>query len=226
MKLHPKLSTNKYSFLIEGLNSKSIPHSQLLIKDHKKPKQDGRFPMRLVIPATNFTATFLKIGYLGMKRILDEHKVNYAKYTIVQACDLKERSEQLNLTADKVMLMLLDINSMYPLICVHLIWKALDYYRHKLAASARKQVHKCMEIVKFGIRSTLIYFQDKYYKYSRVADITTSGKCIGLAIGGYKSAILIDLVASYLLTMTAEHFTDTIICGIYRDNGLVVFDKR
>eukprot|EP00957_Ditylum_brightwellii_P007300 554564-Ditylum_brightwellii.AAC.1 len=43
-----------------------------------------------------------------------------------------------------------------------------------------------------------------------------------LAIGGYKSAFLADLVASYLLEMTGKKFIKAQYKGIYRDNGLTV----
>eukprot|EP00957_Ditylum_brightwellii_P211448 15366177-Ditylum_brightwellii.AAC.1 len=43
-------------------------------KDHKALEEDGSFPTRLVIPATNFTATSSKLGYLGIKQILDDNK--------------------------------------------------------------------------------------------------------------------------------------------------------
>ena len=46
----------------------------------------------------------------------------------------------------------------------------------------------------------------------------------GLAIGGYESAFLADLVASYLLEMTKNHFTNTRYHGIYRDDGMIVFN--
>ena len=61
----------------ESLKTKSIPTPKLLIKDHKKPNKNGEFPRRLVIPETNFTATFAKFGYLGPKAILNNHQVNY-----------------------------------------------------------------------------------------------------------------------------------------------------
>eukprot|EP00957_Ditylum_brightwellii_P130385 9946172-Ditylum_brightwellii.AAC.1 len=75
------------------------------------------------------------------------------------------------------------------------------------------------------MQNTLIRSQDKYYKYNGVAgNNTVTDKDIGLAIGGYKSAFQSDIVASCLFKMTTEHFTHTIIQGIYRDNGLVVFN--
>jgi hypothetical protein len=45
----------------------------------------------------------------------------------------------------------------------------------------------------------------------------------GLAIGGFESAWLADVVASYLLENTCSHFNgNTVYRGIYRDDGLVV----
>eukprot|EP00957_Ditylum_brightwellii_P075750 5756855-Ditylum_brightwellii.AAC.1 len=63
------LTKNEQDFLQEGIAYKAIPQPQLLVKDRKEPEEDGSFPTRLVIPATNFTATFLKLGYLGIKKI-------------------------------------------------------------------------------------------------------------------------------------------------------------
>eukprot|EP00957_Ditylum_brightwellii_P137108 10454105-Ditylum_brightwellii.AAC.1 len=57
-KVKQLLTKNKRDFLQEGITSKAIPQLQLLVKDHKKPEEDGSFPTRIVIPATNFTATF------------------------------------------------------------------------------------------------------------------------------------------------------------------------
>eukprot|EP00957_Ditylum_brightwellii_P128012 9762853-Ditylum_brightwellii.AAC.1 len=77
-----------------------------------------------------------------------------------------------------------------------------------------------MMLVKFGMKSTLICFRDKYYKCKGAAGASTDKEDIGLAIGDFKSAWLANLVASYLLEMTENHFTRTITKGIYRDDGL------
>ena len=79
------------------LARQAILSPKLRIKDHKTINKKGGFPTRLVIPATNFTATFSKIGYLDIKRCLDKGKVNYSRDSIVQASDLKERLEELGL---------------------------------------------------------------------------------------------------------------------------------
>eukprot|EP00957_Ditylum_brightwellii_P086480 6580452-Ditylum_brightwellii.AAC.1 len=83
--------------------------------DHRPPEEDGSFPTRPVIPALNFIATFSKFDYLGIKQVLDDNKVNYSRFTIVQALDLKERLEGLGVRRCDVTMMLLDIENMYPL---------------------------------------------------------------------------------------------------------------
>ena len=47
-----------------------------------------------------------------------------------------------------------------------------------------------------------------------------------LAIGGYKSAFLADLVASYLFKKCSNQSKEVLWKGIYRDNGLLVFKGK
>eukprot|EP00957_Ditylum_brightwellii_P154230 11737092-Ditylum_brightwellii.AAC.1 len=94
---------------MENLNSRAIPEPQLLIKDHKKLQKDGHHPTRLVIPATNFAATFSKICYMAIKKIFDDNGVRYAKYTIERASDLKTKLEKLKLKQNDITIMSLDI---------------------------------------------------------------------------------------------------------------------
>ena len=86
----------------KSLATRAIPSPKLLIKDHKKINENGEFPTRLVTPATNFTATFSKIGYLGIKVCLDRRKVNYSRNSIVQTSNLKETLEELGLKKEEV----------------------------------------------------------------------------------------------------------------------------
>ena len=83
------LLVKEETFVRQSLAMRAIPSPKLLIKDHKTINENGEFPTRLVIPATNFTANFSKIGYLGIKRCLDKVKVNYSRNSIIQASDLK-----------------------------------------------------------------------------------------------------------------------------------------
>ena len=71
--------------------TREIPSPKLLIKDHNTINEKGEFPTRLVVPATNCTATFSKIDYIGIKIILDKAKVKYSCVSIVQASNPKER---------------------------------------------------------------------------------------------------------------------------------------
>ena len=85
-----KISKKEVGHINESLKIKAIPTPKLLIKDHNKLTSMGEFPTRLVIPATNFSATFAKIGYLGLKNILEKNEINYTKFTIIQASQVKE----------------------------------------------------------------------------------------------------------------------------------------
>ena len=77
------LSVKEEEFVRQSLATRAILSPKLLIKDHKTINENGKFPTRLVIPATNFTVTFSNIGYLGIKRCLDKVKVNYSRNSIV-----------------------------------------------------------------------------------------------------------------------------------------------
>ena len=78
-----------------------------------------------------------------------------------------------------------------------------------------------MELIPKRMSSTLICFNVEYYEYHGGEKSEQ-----GLAIGGYESAFLADLVASYLLEKAKAHFYPTIYHGIYRDDGLVVFKGK
>ena len=58
---------------------------------------EGEYPNRLLVPATNFTATFSKLGYKGIKAILDKNDINYSEYTITQVSHLKIQLEELHI---------------------------------------------------------------------------------------------------------------------------------
>eukprot|EP00957_Ditylum_brightwellii_P138356 10546051-Ditylum_brightwellii.AAC.1 len=108
------ISTDEFNFIQESLTSKAIPQPQLLVKDHKPVETSGDFPTRFVILATNFTAALSKLGYLGIKEVLDEHNVNHNKHMIIQASDLKEKLEKLTLNEKHARVISLNIKNMYP----------------------------------------------------------------------------------------------------------------
>jgi hypothetical protein len=82
-KLLPIISEKEAWFPQQSIRSKAIPTPKLLMKGHKDPDELMNYPTRLVVPANNFTSAFPKLGYMGIKKISDDNKINYKKRTIV-----------------------------------------------------------------------------------------------------------------------------------------------
>ena len=57
-----QLSKSEVGHINKSIKMKSIPTPKFLIKDKKKLNTSVKFPTRLVIPATKFTATFTNVG--------------------------------------------------------------------------------------------------------------------------------------------------------------------
>eukprot|EP00957_Ditylum_brightwellii_P089493 6814718-Ditylum_brightwellii.AAC.1 len=149
------LSPSEFGVLREGIASRAIPQPQLLIKDHKDQEPNGDYLTRLVIPATNFMATFSKVGYMAIQKVLDCNKVNYNRFTIVHSSGLKENLEGLKLTKNDVTLMSLDIKNMYPSIRVKLIKKVLKFYSRSLSPEDKQKLELGMEMIQFGMKNML-----------------------------------------------------------------------
>ena len=98
----------------QSLATRAIPSPKLLIKDHKTINEKGEFLTRLVTPAAKFTATFSKIGYLGIKRCLDKGRVNYSRDSIFQASKMKERLKELGVNREVITISSVDAINMYP----------------------------------------------------------------------------------------------------------------
>ena len=86
----------------------------------------------------------------------------------------------------------------------------------------KSKVLQCLELIKFGISNTIVTFHENYYLIDR--DVEADDR--GLTIGGYKSAWLADLVDAYVLEKTKDLFSDMHYYGLYRDDGIIVFDQR
>eukprot|EP00957_Ditylum_brightwellii_P164781 12546355-Ditylum_brightwellii.AAC.1 len=185
-KLKPILAKGSMDFLNEG------------------SKRQGRECGLSHVPSDtcdNFYGKVLKIGYLGIKRVLDNNKVNCMTFTTIQASDLKETLETMKLKKDKV-----------------------TYYTHNLPKEDKKTIDTYLEMIKFGMQSTLIQYQGKYYAYKRVVKgRMMEAEDIALAIGACESAFCTDIVASYFFKMTEISFLQLKQRRIYSDNGLVIF---
>ena len=82
---------------------------------------------------------------------------------------------------------------MYPSIKLATIKKAVRYFARTLIRENKKTINLCLDLIQFGMSSTLISFDGEYYEYHGVEREEK-----GLVIGGYESAFLAELVASYL----------------------------
>jgi hypothetical protein len=193
----------------------------LLIKDHKPCDKMGDFPTRLIVPAAHFVASFGKVGYLGLAKIFSKHGIVVDRFTITQAADVKLALEKLGLHQGDVTIVSLDVENIYPSVTYHLIARAVRWFARDLPGEAFDAVLTCLSMIQFGMSHTPLTFGGKYFEYTG-GETEVSNR--GLAIGGFESAWLADVVASYLLENTCSHFDgNTVYRGIYRDNGLVVF---
>eukprot|EP00957_Ditylum_brightwellii_P079148 6019382-Ditylum_brightwellii.AAC.1 len=78
-------------------------------------------------------------------------------------------------------------------------------------------------MVQFGMKNTYVSFQDKYFVYKGAAKgANLTNEDVALAIGGYKSAFLANLVALYLFEMTGSKFIKAKYKGIYREDDLTM----
>ena len=78
-----------------------------------------------------------------------------------------------------------------------------------------------LDLIHFRISSTLVFFDGKYYEYHG-GEIKEQG----LAIGGYESAFLANLVASYIFDKSRAFLNLTTYHVIYSYDGLVVFKGK
>ena len=103
----------------------------------------------------------------------------------------------------------IDAVAMYPSIKFPLVKKAISYFTRNLPKSQQSNVKLCLKLIAFGMSSTLLTFEDKYYEYGEKGIKTK-----GLVIGGYESAFPADLVASFLLERYSNQFKEVLWKGI------------
>jgi len=109
---------------------------------------------------------------------------------------------------------------MYPSCKFKAVKAAVKHYASTLEDHERASVSKCLDILGFSMGNTLVSFQDQYYEYGGDADQDNRG----LTIGGFESGFLSDLLASFLLDKLNFLFNDSIFHGLYRDDGIIIFN--
>ena len=183
---------------------------------------DEKFPTRLVVPATDFGSGIGDTAYKGIKFIMDKNEINYKQKTIIQASDLKDKLEGLGIKNNEHTIVSMDIEVMYPSVSFRMVEKAVVFFLKDCPEEDKQLARRCLDMLKFGMGNTLITFEGKYWECGGDKDVYNKG----LTIGGYESAWLADLVAAYVLENTQSFFEEAKFDGIYRDDGLVVFNGK
>jgi hypothetical protein len=97
---------------------------------------------------------------------------------------------------------------------------AIRHYSSHLPPLQQEKAKRCLDILEFSMVNTIVSFRDKYYKYG----VDPNPNRHGLTIGGFKSAFLADLEATYIIKklhhLLEQHirFIDT-----YCNDGIIVF---
>ena len=85
--------------------------------------------------------------------------MNYLCFSIVQASDLKEILEEKKVVREEVTLT--SVN-MYPFIRLATIKKAVRFFARTLTTATKKTINLFLELIRFGMTSTLICFDREY----------------------------------------------------------------
>ena len=204
------------------IKSCGVPTPKLLVKDHKKQDPHGNCPTRLVILASNFIAAIPHLGCQGIKNLLEEFKIPCVDRIIIQASDLKETLEAMNLHESECTLASIDAENYYPSVRFKLIRKAVNYSAAPLPAAKKRIIQDCLEMIQFGMRHTFLNFQGEHCEHDPWEDPEEKR----LSIGAHESAWLADLVIAYVLEKTQEclHPQDMLkFCG---DDGWAIFRRK
>jgi hypothetical protein len=107
-------------------------------------------------------------------------------------------------------------------ICRTLNWWYKVYVRG-LHGQHCERTKKCLEILKFSVGNMIVSFLDKYYKYK--VDPNPDKK--GLTIGGFESAFLAELKASYIFNKLKHIWVKHVrFLGTYCNDKIIVFNGQ
>ena len=99
--------------------------------------------------------------------MFDKTKVNYSRFSIIQASNLKKILEQLWINRDEVTIASVDAINMYTTIKLLTGKKSVMFLKRKLTAATKKTIKLYLELIILGMISTLIHFDGEYYEYHR-----------------------------------------------------------
>ena len=211
-----KISKNESKYLTEALRSKHVPEIKLNIKDHKKIRDTGNYPSRLIIPCSCFCSCFSKIGYLSLKGIFEKNQVTF-KHLIKDTKSAKIEIDELSLTGVPLAkIFLIDVVEMYPSINWELILRAVDYFSNNFDSNDQLKIKEALRVLKFGMERVVCKFGTELYRY-----VGKTEGIVALTQGAYESAWISDMVISYIFEMNKGLINEIAQYGkIYRDDGL------
>eukprot|EP00957_Ditylum_brightwellii_P189236 14403764-Ditylum_brightwellii.AAC.1 len=125
--------------------------------------------------------------------------------------------------------MLMDIVNMYPSCKLKLIKHAFCYYGQNLQPKEKSTIKKFIEMIAFGMKSTLIRYKDEYFNYKGVVGENkndTNKDENGLLIGLYEAAFCADVGTTYVYEMNKKILDKLRFSGAYRDDRLTIFNEH
>ena len=150
------------------------------------------------------------------------NNIQFERLNIKQAFDVKSQLEKMEINIERNTVILLDIKDMYPCIKIGMIEKEVKYVSRGLPKYQKMIIETAIKLMKFRRRSMILIFDRKYYELGRMEDKDDKG----MEIGSLDSAFVSDLVAAYiLLELVRMYINDTRCIKIYRDNGIVVWNR-
>ena len=76
---------------------------------------------------------------------------------------MKKELESLPLREDNCTIISIDVVNMYPSVRISLIKRAVKYFTKDLEREDKLKINDFLKMIEFGMNSTLITFQGKYY---------------------------------------------------------------
>jgi hypothetical protein len=119
------------------------------------------------------------MGYLAIKRIFEDNNIPFMKRIIINASDLKQKLETLNLNSANSTIVSIDAEDYYPSVHFKLVRKAAEFYSSSLSIDNPHVIRRCLDMIAFGMSLTLFTFQDVYYEYDGAEDPDDRGLSIG-----------------------------------------------
>jgi hypothetical protein len=125
----------------------------------------------------------------------------------------------MNIDRDSSTIVSLDIKEdMYPQCRSRAVKAAVRHFARQLPELHQEKVKRCLDILQFSMGNTTAS------KTSTMSTESTPPNCRGLTIGGFESAFLADLEATYIFEKL-HHLLESHVkyIGTYRDDEIIVF---